>query len=267
MYFIQKISPLLQRTSLCVGLDPNLDFLPKVRLQDRPKMLLEYCQMVVDISAPYVCAFKPQVAYFSAIGMEEVLVKVIDYIHTQYPLLPVILDAKRSDIADTSTAYAQEVFDRYDADAVTLNPYLGLDTIEPFRKYSDRGIFLLCRTSNSGAASVQNLLLQSGEPLYLNIAKQIAKLEDDNIGLVVGATATDAIEKVVALNPHQLLLVPGVGAQGGCVEDLMPYMYLPSGQRRLIVNVSRQILYGKNGDISAQSIEQRCLALYDQLAL
>ena len=160
-----------KKTYLCVGLDPNLDLLPKP-MTGQSEAVFDFLKNIVDATEEFVCCFKPQIAYFAAYGLEETLSQIIEYIHTEYPHTPVILDAKRNDIGTTSEMYAMEVFNRYKADAVTVNPYMGQDSVEPFIKRKNKGIFVLCRTSNPGAGEFQNLEVD-GKLLYKLLAQKI----------------------------------------------------------------------------------------------
>ncbi len=188
--FIEKLesSWKSQQSLLCVGLDPDFNKLPK-SIKGQQNALFEFNRKIVDATADYVCAYKPQIAYYAAIGAESQLEKTISYIQTHYPHLPVILDAKRGDIGATAKMYAIEAFERYHADAVTVNPYMGGDTVQPFLEYKDRGVIVLCRTSNPGSGDLQELEAQ-GKPISHHVAYRAAKHwnENNNVALVVGAT-------------------------------------------------------------------------------
>lgn len=203
-------------TALCVGLDPDLERIPdKARSGARP--LLDFCCNVVDATADSVCAFKPQAAYFAALGLEADLAELIAYIHSRHPMVPVILDAKRGDIGATARLYAQEAFLRYGADAVTVNPYLGFESIEPYFEFPDRGVIVLCRTSNPDSAWLQNYPEQ--EPVFLRVAQGVAQWnKHGNLMLVAGATYASDLGRIRSLVGDMPLLVPGVGAQGGILS-------------------------------------------------
>jgi len=244
---------------LCVGLDPDLNRLPAHLGGDIVKRVYYFCEGIANATYNQACCFKLQIAYFAACGAEDALQKIIEYIH-KYTSLPVILDAKRGDIGPTAEMYAREAFVRYKADAVTLSPFLGLDSILPFMadEYASKGIFLLCRTSNEGGADLQALRMFSercggpGDMLY----EYIAKLANGpwnktgNLGLVVGATQPRELARVRDLAPTLPLLLPDIGAQGGDILAAITAGYRPGGP--VIVNSSRQILYASAGEYFAQ---------------
>ncbi|NBT35113.1 MAG: orotidine-5'-phosphate decarboxylase [Betaproteobacteria bacterium] len=229
---------------LCVGLDPEPDRLP-AELSQQPHLeaVEAFCRGIVEATAPSCCAFKPQIAHFAALGAEPVLERLSAWVKSKYPHHLWILDAKRGDIGSTASRYAQEAFDRYGADAVTLNPYLGSDSIAPFLERRDKGAFILCRTSNPGASELQNLALASGETLYEHVARLAHERWNahDQIGLVVGATAPDELERVREIAPALPLLVPGIGTQGGDVKAVVSRAATTAGG--LFINASRAILY------------------------
>lgn len=238
---------------LCIGLDPHPALLPTPTAQ----AARELCLRVIAATAPYAAAFKPNSAFFEAFGAEGWLVlrELIATIHAegirQGTPIPVILDAKRSDIASTAEAYARAAFEWLNADAITLNPYLGHDALEPFLRHPKRGAFLLCKTSNPGSVDVQDLLLQDGRPLYEHIALLAEGWNrQDNLGLVVGATFPQVLAQLRRLTPHLWFLVPGVGAQGG---DLTATLHggLRPDRLGLLINVSRAILQSPTPDQSA----------------
>lgn len=227
---------------VCVGLDPEPAKFP-AHLHDAPDAVFEFCSAIVDATADLVCAFKPQIAHFAALRAEETLERLIAHIHDKHPGVPVILDAKRGDIGSTAQHYAAEAFERYRADAVTLNPYLGRDSIEPFLDRADKGVILLCRTSNPGGADFQALDC-GGTPLYLRVAETIARdwNANGNCALVTGATWPEELGKVRALVGDMPLLVPGIGAQGGDVEAVLQHGRTADGGG-LMISSSRAILY------------------------
>ncbi len=229
-------------TLLCVGLDPDpARFAPALR--GREQAITEFCCAIADATAPFACAFKPQIAYFASQRAEAQLEAVLAHIRRRHPAIPVILDAKRGDIGSTAEHYAREAFERYGADAVTLSPFMGHDTIEPFLAYEGRGAFLLCRTSNPGSADLQ-MLDVGGERLFERIARLAATQWNarGQIGLVVGATYPQELARVRALAPHLPLLVPGIGAQGGDIAATLRAGRTPDGAG-LVINSSRAILY------------------------
>jgi orotidine-5'-phosphate decarboxylase len=206
---------------LCVGLDPDVARFPTA-MRGSVDAIEEFCKAIVDATGDLVCAFKPQIAYFAAVGAEKQLENVCDYIRAKFPDVVLILDAKRGDIGDTAALYAREAFSRYGADAVTVNPYLGTDSLEPFLTTPGKGTIVLCRTSNSGSSEFQSLEVD-GEPLYLRVARTAAA-KWRSIGecaLVVGATYPDELAHVRAIVGDMPILVPGIGAQGGDINAVV----------------------------------------------
>lgn len=233
---------------LCVGLDPEPSRFPG-EWRGRSDKIYDFCAAIVDATADLVCAFKPQIAYFAAHRAEDQLERLMQHIRSHAPDIPVILDAKRGDIGSTAGQYAKEAFERYGADAVTLSPFMGFDSVAPYLAYPDKGAFLLCRTSNPGGDDLQNQRLASleGEPLlYEHIARLVQGPWNRNgqLGLVVGATYPQEIEKVRALAPNVPLLIPGVGAQGGDAVATVKAGLRPDGM--IVVNSSRAILYASS---------------------
>ncbi len=249
MNFIKALNSVWREnnTLLCVGLDPDPARFP-THLQHRPDAIFEFCRAIVDATADLVCCFKPQIAYFAARRAEDQLEALIEHIHLRHPATPVILDAKRGDIGSTAEQYAIEAFERFRADAVTLNPYMGRDSIEPYLAYRDKGIILLCRTSNPGGSDLQFLDV-GGEKLYERVARLVSKEWDVNgqCALVVGATFPSEIARVRTLIGDMPLLVPGIGAQGGDIEATVRAGCTASGVG-LIINSSRAILYAGKGE-------------------
>ena len=243
-----------QDTLLCVGLDPDPARLPP-SLAGSPCAMFEFCRGIVDATADLVCAFKPQIAYFAACRAEDQLEALIEYIHMRYSGIPVILDAKRGDIGSTASRYAEEAFARYQADAVTVNPYMGRDSVEPYLAWKGKGVILLCRTSNPGGSDLQNLDLGDGEKLYARVARLASGSwnANGNCALVVGATFPDELAHVRALVGDMPLLVPGIGAQGGDIAATVSAGQTGDGFG-LMLNSSRAILYageGESGDFTA----------------
>lgn len=227
---------------LCVGLDPEPSRIP-AHLQGQPDAIFEFCRQIVDATAPYACAFKPQIAYFAAHRAEAQLERLIAHIHADHPGLPVILDAKRGDIGSTAEQYAREAFERYRADAVTVNPYMGFDSLEPYLAYPDKGVIVLCRTSNPGGSDLQFLDVD-GKPLYQTVARLASGPWNTSgqIGLVVGATFPAEIAAVRGIVGDMPLLIPGVGAQGGDVEATVKAGRTGNGTG-MMINSSRAIIY------------------------
>ena len=224
---------------VCVGLDPDFDRLPnRFRGQEMP--YFEFCREVVDATAAHVAAFKPQHAHFAAFGREAELERLIQYIKTEYPQHVVILDAKRGDIGSTAAYYAEEAYVRYGADAVTVNPYLGEESIQPFLAHQDKGIVVLCRTSNADSGWLQN---QGEPPLYLRVAERVREWDvDHQCMLVAGATYPEELGKIRSVAGDVPLLVPGVGAQGGDPEAVLQQGRDADG-RGLLISSSRGIIY------------------------
>ena len=244
-----------QGSMLCVGFDPDPQRLPP-SLQGKPEGIYEFCREIADATVDLVCAFKPQFAYFASQRAEAQLEKLIKHLKDQYPHIPVILDSKRGDIGSTADHYALEAFERYGADAVTVNPYMGFDTIEPYLKHVGKGVIVLCRTSNPGGSDLQFLNVESGEPLYLHVAKLAAEKWNSSgqISLVVGATFPEEIAKVRAIVGDMPLLIPGIGAQGGDIDATIKAGRIAGAPGTgMIINSSRAILYASAGSDFAQA--------------
>lgn len=244
---------------LCVGLDPEPTKLPLHWRGDTSK-LFDFCAAIVDAVADQVCAFKPQIAYFAANAAESQLEKLINHIRQVAPEIPVILDSKRGDIGSTAEQYAREAFERYGADAVTLSPFMGLDSLEPYLRYEGKGAFLLCRTSNPGGDDLQARTL-ADQPSEMQLFEHIAELAQNRwnlngqLGLVVGATRPQEIERVRAKAPHLPLLIPGVGAQGG---DAQATVRAAQGGA-MVINSSRAILYAGSGEDFAEAARRAAM--------
>ena len=231
---------------VCVGLDPEPEKFPSA-LQKSPRAIFEFNRAIVDATADLVCAYKPQIAHYAALAAEDQLADTIAYIRERAPGVPVILDSKRGDIGSTAEKYAYEAFVRYGADAVTINPYLGFDSAEPFLKYADKGIVVLCRTSNKGAREFQDLEV-GGRKLYQIVAEHVAQKwnANGNCLLVVGATYPAELADIRTRTGEMTFLVPGVGAQGGDVNLAVRSGMTKSGGG-LVINSSRGILYAGLG--------------------
>jgi orotidine-5'-phosphate decarboxylase len=246
---------------LCVGLDPEPTKFPATLKGDAGK-IYDFCAAIVDATADLVSAFKPQIAYFAAHRAEDQLERLVAHMRRAAPGVPVILDAKRGDIGSTAEQYAKEAFERYGADAVTLSPFMGFDTIQPYLKYHGKGAFLLCRTSNPGGDDFQNQRLGSvsGEPLLYEHIAQLAQGPwnlNGQLGLVVGATYPAEIARVRTLAPTLPLLIPGVGAQGGDALATVKAGWREDGL--IVVNSSRAILYASSAADFAQAARQEAL--------
>ena len=252
-------------TLVCVGLDPEPTKFP-AHLRDDPDAIFEFCRAIVDATADVVCCFKPQFAHFAARSAEDALQRLIAHIHTQHPGVPVILDAKRGDIGSTAAFYAAEAFDRYGADAVTVNPYLGRDSLEPFLARADKGVVILCRTSNAGARDLQDLDV-GGRKLYQHVAETAAREwnANGNCLLVVGATYPGELADVRAIVGEMRLLVPGVGAQGGDVEAVVRNGATKDGTG-LVISSSRAILYAGSGVDFADAARAAAIVLRDEIS-
>lgn len=251
---------------LCVGLDPEPARLPLAWRGDAAR-IFDFCAAVVDATRDLVCAFKPQIAYFAAHRAEDQLERLIAHIHATAPEVPVILDAKRGDIGATAEQYAREAFERYRADAVTLSPFMGLDSLEPFLRHREKGAILLCRTSNPGGDDLQAQVLEGGERVYERVARLAAGPwnRHGQLGLVVGATYPAEIARVRQLAPTLPLLIPGIGAQGGDAGATVR-----AGWRRdapIVVNSSRAVLYAGEGDDFADAARRAAQATRDALNL
>ncbi len=270
MKFMQKLQAAerLNDSLLCVGLDPDPARFPAPWKGDAGR-IYDFCAAIVDATKDLVSAFKPQIAYFAAHRAEDQLEQLMAHMKRNAPHVPVILDAKRGDIGATAEQYAREAFERYQADAVTLSPFMGRDSVEPYLRYPDKGAFLLCRTSNPGGDDwqMQRLADVPGQPRLFEHLAAIAQGEwntNGQLGLVVGATYPKEIERVRALAPTLPLLIPGVGAQGGDAAATVA-----AGWRRdagtVIVNSSRAVLYASAGEDFAAAARRVALATRDTL--
>jgi orotidine-5'-phosphate decarboxylase len=256
-----------QGSMLCVGFDPDPKRLPP-SFQGKPEGIFEFCREIADATADLVCSFKPQFAYFASQRAEAQLEKLIGHLKNKYPHIPVILDSKRGDIGSTADHYALEAFERYGADAVTVNPYMGFDTIEPYLKHAGKGVIVLCRTSNPGGSDLQFLNVNLGEPLYLHVAKLASQKWNGSgqISLVVGATFPEEIAKVRAIVGDMPLLIPGIGAQGGDIDATIKAGHIPNAPGTgMIINSSRAILYASAGNDFAQAARNVAQSTRDAL--
>ncbi|MEY4978141.1 MAG: orotidine 5-phosphate decarboxylase [Pseudomonadota bacterium] len=260
------------RSLLCVGLDPDPARFPDPWRGDT-RRIFDFCAAIVDATADTAIAFKPQIAYFAAHRAEDQLERLMAHLRANAPQVPVILDAKRGDIGSTAEQYALEAFERYGADAVTLSPFMGFDSVQPYLKYPGKGAFLLCRTSNPGGDDLQNQRLASvpGQPLLYEHVASLAQGPwnvNGQLGLVVGATYPAEIERVRALAPSLPLLIPGVGAQGGDALATVRAGYRAQGgttRGPIIVNSSRAILYASSGSDFARAARTEALRTRDLL--
>ncbi len=249
---------------VCIGLDPDPAKFPQKFSQD-PDAIFTFCRDIADATAEYACAFKPQIAYFAAHAAEEALQRLIAHINAKHPGIPVILDAKRGDIGSTAQQYVTEAFERYAADAVTVNPYMGRDSAQPFLDRRDKGVILLCRTSNPGAGDLQDLDV-GGRPLYQHVAETIATQwnGNGNCALVTGATWPQQLREIRAITGDLPFLVPGIGAQGGDVQAVVENAKTRDGSG-LLISSSRAILYASRGDDYAEAAATAARALRDSI--
>ena len=263
MTFLEMLQGAQQRNGsmLCVGLDPEPTRFP-LGMTSNAARIYEFCARIVDATGDLACAFKPQIAYFAAHRAEDQLEQLMRHLRANYPHVPVILDAKRGDIGSTAEQYAREAFERYGADAVTLSPFMGFDSVQPYLKYPEKGAFLLCRTSNPGGDDLQNQRLASveGQPLLYEHIARLAQGSwnlNGQLGLVVGATYPNEIERVRDLAPTLPLLIPGVGAQGGDAQATVRAGWRAKGP--IVVNSSRSILYASSGVDFAEAARAEAL--------
>ena len=254
----------LNDSLVCVGLDPEPERFPR-HLAQAPAAIFEFNRAIIDATADLVCAYKPQFAHYAAVGAEEQLARTIEYVRKNHPAVQVILDVKRGDIGSTAERYATEAFVRYGADAATVNPYLGTDSLEPFLRHADRGVIILCRTSNPGGRELQELAAPD-IPLYQVVAQLAAQRWNarGNCLLVVGATRPAELAQVRALVGDMPLLVPGVGAQGGDVAQAVKNGQSADGTG-LIISSSRAILYASQGEDFASAARQATAVLREEI--
>lgn len=259
MTFIEKLHAASKknRSWLCIGLDPDTARIPG-------SDIAAFNAAIIEATADSVCAYKPNLAFYEALGSGgmSILAETLRRIPAG---IPVIADAKRGDIGNTAKAYASAIFDVLGADAVTVSPYLGTDSIEPFTGYSDKGIFILCRTSNPGGADFQNVADAQGRRLYELVAMKAAQWnKNGNVGLVVGATYPEELKTVRGLCPGMPLLIPGIGAQGGDLEKTI-FNGIDADGNNAIINVSRQVLYASAGDDFANAARAAALKIRDDI--
>ena len=260
--FLQRLEAAMtaSQSMVCVGLDPEVERFP-LHLRHSPRAIYDFNRAIVDATADLVCAYKPQIAHYAAVGAEDQLQDTLRYIRERAPGVPVILDSKRGDIGSTAEKYAREAFERYGADAVTVNPYLGRDSVEPFLAHADKGVVILCRTSNAGARELQDLQID-GRKLYQIVAEKVARewTTHGNCLLVVGATYPAELADIRSRTGDMTFLVPGIGAQGGDVEQAVRSGRRADG-RGLIVNSSRGIIYAGSGEDFAAAARRATLEL------
>jgi orotidine-5'-phosphate decarboxylase len=264
MNFLEKLlqAARTNRSLLCIGLDPDPELMPKVDV-------LQFNKAIIDATSDLVCAYKPNLAFYEALGIEglKALESTLAYIPKA---IPVIGDAKRGDVGSTARAYARALFDTLDFDAATVNPYLGYDSLEPFMEYKEKGVFILCRTSNVGSADFQALLFsekfeKSEKPLFQIVAERAREWNTyGNVGLVVGATYPEELRLVRQLCPEMPLLIPGIGAQGGDLPNAVRYGVDARGEKA-IFSSSRQIIYASKGEDFAQAAREAAKRLRHEI--
>lgn len=265
MSFNQRLYTAIEHHNslLCIGLDPDVSRLPDTLRHDADAVYT-FCHDIIAATHDIAVAFKPNIAFFEAMGLTgiETLVRLMQLSRDNIW----ILDAKRGDIGNTATAYAKSAFEHFNADAITLNPYMGGDTLEPFLNHADRGAFLLCRTSNPGSRDLQELILADGRPLYLAVADLAAHHWNThhNVGLVVGATQPDALKAVRDVCPHIPFLLPGIGAQGGDLAQALT-AGLDAQRSGLLINVSRSVLYARSDASYAHAARAEAIRTRDAI--
>jgi orotidine-5'-phosphate decarboxylase len=266
MNFMEAVAQaaLRNKSLVCVGLDPDFGKLPE-HLKTMDKPFFEFNKAIVDATKDYVCCYKPQAAYYAGENRDDELKDTIKYIQENAPGIPVILDVKRGDIGSTAEQYAKEAFDRYEADAVTVNPYMGFDAVEPFLKRQDKGVIILCRTSNPNSGDFQNLV-SDGRPLYEHVALLVKNKWNTagNAALVVGATYPEELKALRELCPELPFLVPGVGAQGGSVEKVVTNG-ASGAWGNLMINSSRGIIFAGKGEDFAEKAGAAAKQLRDEI--
>ena len=245
---------------LCIGLDPDPGRFP-LKISREKEPIFSFNKAVIDATVDLACCYKPQIAHYAAVAAERELEKTIAYIKDLD--VPLILDAKRGDVASTAENYAAEVFERYGADAVTINPYLGHDAMQPFLAFADKGVFILCRTSNPGGADIQNLVMEGGDQLFERVASLAAHQwnSNSNVALVVGATKPTELARIREITGEMTFLLPGIGAQDGDVAAS-----IKAGQGGgLIVTSSRAVLYASSGDDFADAAREVAKSTRDEI--
>ncbi len=263
MNFIDKLNNAATNNNslLCVGLDPDPDIFPDA------ESIIEFNKAIIDATADLVCAYKPNSAFYEALGAQgfAALKETVDYVPKD---IPIIDDAKRGDIGNTARAYARAIFDNFNFDAVTINPYMGFDSAAPFIEYRNKGIFILCRTSNAGSGDFQSLsCIADGRniPLFQMVADRASQWNKyGNVGLVVGATYPEELQLLREIYADMLLLIPGVGAQGGDLEKAVRNGADASG-KGIIINSSRQVIYASRGADFATAARKAAMDLRDRI--
>lgn len=269
MTFTQKLNSTIDENDslLCIGLDVDLEKIP-TSLKNNPAPLFIFNKAIIDATHDLVCAYKPNSAFYEAYGPKgiEQLKQTADYIHQNYPNIPIILDAKRGDIGNTNNGYTSSIFDYLGMDAVTLHPYFGQESLRPFLAREDKGLIILCRSSNPGAGEFQDLMTD-GKPVYQHVAKEVVEKWNDknNCLLMVGATYPEEMEMVRKIaGPDMAFLVPGIGAQGGDIGEAVK-AGLGANKRGLIISSTRDIIYASSDDDFAEAARKRAIEVRDEI--
>lgn len=262
MTFRQKLEKTIKKNNslLCIGLDPDLERIPQ-QLRKYKDPIFNFNKRIIDATYDLVCAYKPQIAYYSGLGIRpiESLRKTVNYLASSYPQIPIILDSKRADIESTARLYAKEAFDVFNADALTVNPYFGLDSLKPFLERKNKGVIVLCRTSNAGASDFQDIKVYPNKtPLYVYVAKKVQEWDKiyKNCLLVVGATWPQQLKEIRKIAKDMFFLVPGIGAQGADLKKVLTGG-LTENKSGLIINSSRGIIFSQNPRKEALKLRQR----------
>ncbi len=250
-----------KKSFLCVGLDSDIQKLPAV-IRSESDPILAFNKAIIDATHSYAVAYKPNLAFYEALGPKGMvsLEKTVDYIRSVDPSIFIIADAKRGDIGNTAKQYAKAFFIHYDFDAITLSPYMGKDSIDPFLEYTDKWVIVLALTSNKGAADFEKLRFENGNPLYKEVLKTCSLWDNpDNLMFVVGATQAEYVEEIRQMVPNHFFLVPGVGAQGGDLDSVIKYGQNPYGG--LLINSSRGIIFASDRPTFAEDAAEAAQAI------
>jgi orotidine-5'-phosphate decarboxylase len=270
MTFQQKYEKIVAKNNslLCVGLDTDLNKIPDSIKSNSSTPLFDFNKAIIDATCDLVCAYKPNTAFYEANAQNGIiqLKQTCDYIRTNHPDIPIIIDAKRGDIGNTNKGYVKFIFDHLQADAVTLHPYLGKEALLPFLDRVEKGSIILCRTSNPGAGELQDIKTKDGEPLYKYIAKKIVNdwNSNNNCMLVIGATYPEELKEIRKIAPNMIFLVPGIGTQGGNLEKTL-HAGLNSQKSGLIISVSRAIIYASSNEDFAQKAKLKAQKIRDEI--
>lgn len=268
MKFNEKVENIIKKNNslLCIGLDTDLNKVPQHLLTEEDPMFA-FNKAVIDSTFDLVCAYKPNMAFYESEGIDGLksLKKTIQYLTNKYPDIPTICDGKRGDIGSTSEKYAKAAFDYFGFDSLTVNPYLGSDGVEPFLSHEDKGVIILCRTSNPGSVDFQNLEV-NGEKVYKKVAKKIIEWNSKhhNCLMVIGATWPEELGEIRKITDEMFFLVPGVGTQGGDTEKILTYG-LNSKKSGLIINVSRAIIYASKGKDFKEAIREKTIEFNNEI--